>query len=87
MLGFTFLTVCKYSIGQKIHISCNSMEMVGAGAILIFVHLTCSIIAKDAEASSAAAAPSRGWFYVDRATHQFEYVILAKILKKRHVMS
>lgn len=87
MLGFTLLVVCKYPLDKKLHMSCNIMEMVGAGAMLIFVHLTCSIIAKDVEASSAAAAPSRGWFYVDRAIHQFEYVILAKILKKRHVMS
>jgi hypothetical protein len=61
------------------------MEMVG-GAMLIFGHLTCSIIAKDAEASSAAAAPKRGWFYVDRATHLFGFVILARILRKRRVM-
>jgi hypothetical protein len=63
------------------------MEMVGAGAMLIFVDLICSIIAKDAEASSAAAAPSKGWLYVDRATHLFEFVTLAKILRKPHVMS
>jgi hypothetical protein len=63
------------------------MEMVGAEPILTFVNLICSIIAKDAEASSAAAAPSKGWFYVDRATHLFEFVTLAKILRKPHGMS
>lgn len=86
MVGFT-ISLCISVTWQKLHISCNLMEIVGSGAILTFVYLICSIIAKDVEASSAAVAPSRGWCYVDRVTHLFEFVILAKNLRKQHAMS
>jgi hypothetical protein len=54
---------------------------------LTFVYLICSTIAKDVGDCSAAAAPSRGWFYVDRVIHLLEFVILAKSLRKQHAMS
>ena len=60
---------------------------VSAGVMLTFMYLICSTIARDVGACSAAAAPSRGWFYVDRVTHLLEFVILAKSLRKQHAMS
>ena len=60
---------------------------VSAGVVLTFMYLICSTIARDVGACSAAAAPSRGWFYVDRVTHLLEFVILAKSLRKQHAMS
>jgi hypothetical protein len=61
--------------------------MVSAGVLLNFLYLICSTIAKDVGACSAAAAPSRGWFYVGRVIHLLEFVILAKSLRKQHAMS
>lgn len=61
--------------------------MVSAEVVQTFVYLICSTIAKDVGACSAAAAPSRGWFYVDRVTHLLEFVILAKSLRKQHATS
>lgn len=44
----------------------------------------CSTIAEDVGACFATAAPSKGWFYVDREIHLLESVILAKSLRKQH---
>jgi hypothetical protein len=58
-----------------------------SAVVLTLVHLICSTIAKDVEACSAVAAPSRGWLYVDRVTHLFEFVIHVKSLRKQHTLS
>ena len=67
----------------KVNLYCK----VSAGVVLTFMYLIRSTIARDVGACSAAAAPSRGWFYVDRVTHLLEFVILAKSLRKQHAMS
>ena len=72
---------CKVSAGVNFY--CK----VSAGVVLTFMYLIRSTIARDVGACSAAAAPSRGWFYVDRVTHLLEFVILAKSLRKQHAMS
>ena len=84
ILAFTiFMALLNLPFNYKVNFYCK----VSAGVVLTFMYLIRSTIARDVGACSAAAAPSRGWFYVDRVTHLLEFVILAKSLRKQHAMS